>query len=352
MEGMFAFFLESTFLGLFVFGEKWLGQKGHYVTALLMFLGSWLSGYFIVVTNAWMQNPVAYVQGADGSVHLNSFWGLLTNPWALWQYVHTMAGAVVTAAFVMASVGSYYLLSGKDAEYGGIFVRTGLIAGILATLLVIFPSGDGQGKNIARYQPVTLAAMEGLYRTQEGAPLVMIGQPDMQKLTLDNPLHVPKLLSFLTYYRWNAEVKGLDAFPRDVWPDNIPLLYYSYHIMVGLGTIFLAVLLVGVVLLRTRRLQKARPYLWILMLSFPFPYIANTAGWMTTELGRQPWLVYNLLRTPYGMSSTVSAGNGLFTLLGFLGLYFVLGVLFLFLVIKIISDGPSAHPRPETGAHG
>lgn len=339
MEGIFAFFLESSFLGLFLYGEKKLGKIGHFISAVFIFLGSWLSAYLIVATNAWMQHPVAYEVAADGSVHLTSFWGLLLNPWAGWQYAHTMCGSVVTASFVMAAVGAYYLLANREAEYGKIFVKLGVVVGLIASVLVLFPTGDAQGKNVALHQPVTLAAMEGLFETKEGAELILIGQPDMEKLKIDNPIHIPKLLSFLTYYHWSAEVKGLDSFPRDQWPTNIPLLYYSYHIMVGLGTIFIAIMIVTVLLLWRKKLFTARWALWILMLSFPFPYIANTAGWFTAELGRQPWLVYGLLRTTEGTSHMVSAGNSLFTLLGFLGMYFVLGVLFLLLVIKRINVG-------------
>jgi cytochrome d ubiquinol oxidase subunit I len=163
----------------------------------------------------------------------------------------------------------------------------------------------------------------------------------MEKLRIDNPLSVPKLLSFMTHLRWTAEVKGLQAFPRDQWPTNIPLLYYSYHIMVGLGTIFITIMLLSAFLLWRKRLCQSRWMLWILMLAFPFPYIANTAGWMTAELGRQPWLVHGLLKTADGASPTVSAGNALFTLLGFVGMYFVIGVLFLLLVIKKLNQGPS-----------
>jgi cytochrome d ubiquinol oxidase subunit I len=184
--------------------------------------------------------------------------------------------------------------------------------------------------------------MEGLFTTKEGAPLVLIGQPDMEKLKLDNPIHVPNMLSFLTYYRWEAQVRGLDSFPRSQWPDNIPLLYYNYHIMVGLGTLFAAILLTAGILLWKKVLFSSHTFLWILMLSFPFPIIANTAGWMTAELGRQPWLVYGLLRTADGSSTMVSAGNTLFTLIGFLGMYFLIGVLYLFLVVKKINEGPTA----------
>jgi cytochrome d ubiquinol oxidase subunit I len=341
MEGMFAFFLESGFLGLFLFGEKRLGPKLHFFAAFMVFAGSWLSGYFIIATNAWMQHPVAYAAGPDGNVSLTSFRGLLLNPWILWQYLHNMIGSVVTAAFVVGAVGAYYLLAHRDEEYGRVFVRVGVIAGVVSSVLMAFPTGDGQGKNIALHQPATLAAMEGLFETEEGAPLVLIGQPDMEKKKLDNPLYIPNMLSFLTYNRWGAEVKGLDAFPENEHPTNIPLLYYSYHIMVGLGTMFIGLMLAATWLLWRRRLYAARGFLWMLMLAFPFPYIANTAGWTTAELGRQPWLVYGLMRTADGTSATVSAGNTLFTLLGFLGMYFVIGVVFILLVIKTINHGPT-----------
>ncbi len=341
MEGVFAFFLESSFLGLFLFGEKKLGRTGHFVAAFLVFLGSWISGYFIIATNAWMQHPVAYAAASDGSLHINDYWGLLFNPWIGWQYTHNMIGAVITAAFVMASVGAFYLLAHRDEAYGKIFLRVGVIAGLISGILVAFPTGDGQVKNVAAYQPASFAGMEGLFETKEGAELIFIGQPDMEKLRMDNRLYFPKLLSFLTHNRWTAEVKGLQAFPRDQWPTNIPLLYYSYHVMVGLGTIFIIIMALLAFLLWRGTLFSSRRVLWILMLAFPFPYIANTAGWMTAELGRQPWLVHGLMRTAEGASPTVSAGNGLFTLLGFLGTYFVVGVLFLLLVIKKINQGPA-----------
>ncbi len=342
MEGMFAFFLESAFLGLFLYGEKKLSPRAHWWSAVAVFLGSWLSGYFIIVTDAWMQNPVGYERAPNGSVQLASFWELLLNPWARWQYAHNMSGAVITGAFVMASVGAFYLLSNTYREHGQIFVRTGVWAGCIFSILQLFPTGDGQGRMVTRYQPVTLAAMEALFTTQPGAPLVIIGQPDVDARKIDNPLLVPKALSFLTYRRWEANVEGLDSFPERLWPQNIPLLYYSYHIMVGLGTIFIAIMVVSAFLLWRGKLFAARWMLWILLLSLPFPYIANTAGWMTAELGRQPWLVYGLMLTADGYSKTVSAGNGMFTLLGFMGMYLVLGILFLFLVRREIEHGPAA----------
>jgi cytochrome bd ubiquinol oxidase subunit I len=340
MEGVFAFFLESAFLGLFLYGEKRLSKFAHWGSAVAVFLGSWLSGYFIIATDAWMQHPVAYEKLANGSFALTSFWGLVLNPWAFWQYAHNMSGAVVTGAFVMMAVGAFYLLSYRHIEQGKIFLRTGAVAGIISCLFVVGPTGDGQGRNLVKYQPVTLAAMEALFETQPGAPLVILGQPDVPNRKIDNPLVVPKALSFLSYRSWDAEIKGLNAFPESEWPQNIPLLYYSYHIMVGLGTIFMAIAAVAGLMLWRKRLFEARWMLWILMFSFPFPYIANTAGWMTAEVGRQPYLVYGLMRTSEGYSKMVSAGNGLFTLLGFMGIYTVLSVLFLFLVRREIEHGP------------
>jgi cytochrome d ubiquinol oxidase subunit I len=347
MEGVFSFFLESTFLGLMLFGEKRLGQLGHWFSVFLVWLGSWISGYLIIATDAWMQHPLAYSQGPDGNFALASFLGLLLNPWALWQYAHNMMGAVQTGSFVMAALGAFYLLSRKFEADARIFLRTGVIVGVIAALLQLFPTGDAQGVLVSRYQPVTLAAMEALFVSQEGAPLAILGQPDVENRRLDNPLIIPKALSFLTYRAWTAEVRGLDSFPESDWPDFIPLVYYSYHVMVGLGTIFIAIMLLAAFLLARGSLYSSPWMLWILMLAFPFPYIANTAGWITAEAGRQPWVIYGLMRTPAGISPQVSSGNVWFTLIGFFGMYLVLGILFLFLVYREIDHGPVPATEPH-----
>ncbi len=342
MEGVFSFFLESSFLGLFLFGEKRLGRIGHWVSALMIFIGSWLSGYFIVATDAWMQHPVAYSLASNGMYTLQSFWGLLLNPWTLWQYPHTMVGAVQTGCFLVAAIGAFYVLSRRDEEYGRMFVSLGVIVGVIASILQLYPTGDGQGLMIARHQPVTLAAMEGLFHGQRGAPLAILGQPDVANQRLDNPLVIPRGLSFLTYRAWTAEVKGLDQFPRDQWPDQVELVYFSYHLMVGLGTIFIAIFVIAAFLLWRGALFRSRHVLWVIMLALPFPFIANTAGWITAEVGRQPWLIYGLMRTSVGESPLVSAGNAWFTLIGFMGLYTVLGILYLFLLYREIERGPEA----------
>jgi len=340
MEGVFSFFLESTFLGALLFGERQLGPRLHWLAAFLVFLGSWISGFFIIATNAWMQHPVGYSRNSDGVFSLTGLAALLTNRWLVWQYLHNMSAAVVTGSTAMAALGAFYLLVHQFEEFGRIFVRLGVIAGLVASALMIFPTGDQQGRNVANYQPVTLAAMEGLFGSERGAPLVLIGQPNVEARTLDNPIIVPDMLSFLTHRRWKAKVQGLADFPEDQWPDNIPLLYYAYHIMVGLGTIFVVTYALAGWMLYRRRLYQTPLMLWALMLLAPFPYIATTAGWMTAELGRQPWLVYGLMRTAAGGSPLVSVGNGLFTLLGFMGLDAVLSVLFLFLVYLEVQRGP------------
>lgn len=343
MEGVFAFFLESSFLALFIFGEKLMGQKLHFLTGFLVFLGSWLSGWFILATNAWMQHPVGYEILENGKFVLHNFSAIFNNPWLLPAYLHNQLASLVTSSFVVASIGAFYLLRNKNLEYGKLFLKTGIIFGLIATLLVAFPTGDWNAKNVVKYQPASFAAMEGIFKTEQGgAEIVLIGQPNMVAKKLDNKIAVPDVLSFLTYKDWNKQIKGMDQFKKEDLPDNIPALYYAYHIMVGLGTIFIAIMFLAVFFLWRKKLFTLKPLLWIIMLLVPFPYIANLTGWYVAELGRQPYLVYGLLRTSVGMSPTVSSGNTLFTLLGFVGLYMVLGLLFLVLVGKTIHQGPTS----------
>ena len=342
MEGVFSFFLESAFLGLFLYGEKRISKLMHWFSAVMVFVGSWISGFFIIVTDAGMQHPVAYDRLPNGQFEVLSFWQLLLNPWGLLQYAHNMTGTVVTGSFVMGAVGAFYLLEGQREQYGCIFLKVGVIAGVISSILIIFPTGDLHGKYVAHNQPAAIAAMEGLFKTEDGAGLVLMGQPNEETGRIDNPIVVNDMLSFLIYGTTKAEVKGLDQIPHDQWPTALPLLYYAYHIMAGLGTWFALLMIVSALLLWRRRLYTARWALWALLLSFPLPYIANTAGWMTAELGRQPWLIYGLMRTSEGYSNTVSASNGLFTLLGFMGLYLLLGILFTVLIYREISNGPEA----------
>ena len=344
MEGMFAFFLESTFLGLLVWGEQKISPRLHDLAAWALFLGSWLSGYFIVATNAFMQHPVGYTMATDGTYQLASFWAYLFNPWALVEYLHNMMGAAVTGSFFVTAVGAYWALKGLYVEHARMTLKVGVTVGLLASLLVAFPSGDQQGKMVAKHQPASLAAMEGRFGSGTYAELSFIGQPDVDDQKLDNPIKMPGLLSFIAYGSFSSNVKGLNDFPKDQWPTSIELLYYSFHIMVGLGTLFIGIMGLSMLLLWKGRLERTRPLLWVLMLAWPFPFIANTAGWMVAEMGRQPWLLYGLLRTSAGSSHLVHAGQTVFTSLGFAGLYIVLWFLSAFLIVREIAHGPVSTP--------
>jgi cytochrome d ubiquinol oxidase subunit I len=342
MEGLFSFFLESSFLALFIFGEKLMGQKLHFLTGFLVFLGSWASGYLILATNSWMQYPVGYEILENGKFVLKNFSALFSNPWLLPAFLHNQVASVVTSSFVVASIGAFYILRNKNLEYGKLFLKTGVIFGLVSSLLIAFPTGDLNAKNVAKYQPAAFAAMEGIFETEDaGAEIVLIGQPDMVQKKLDNKIAVPNILSFLTYQEWDKQIAGMDQFKKEELPSNIPALYYSYHIMVGLGTIFIAIMALAVFLLWKRKLYSFKPLLWSILFLVPFPYIANITGWYTAELGRQPYLVYGLLKTSEGISPNVSSGNTLFTLLGFVALYMLLGLLFLILVGKTIYQGPT-----------
>jgi cytochrome d ubiquinol oxidase subunit I len=343
MEGVFAFFLESTFLGLFLYGEKRLGPTLHMASAVALFLGSWLSGYFIIATNAFLQHPVGYEITADGVLHLADFWAFLFNPWALWQYAHNMSASVVTASFVVAGVGAYWALMNMEKEYAHRCLRCGVILGLISSVLVGFPTGDTQGKMVAKHQPVALAAMEGLFESGPDAELAIIGQPDVKARKLENPIVVPGMLSFLIYGSFGNTVTGLNDFPVEQWPTNVELLDYAYHIMVGLGTMFILLMLISAGLLWGGRLYSSRRVLWVLMLAIPFPYIATIAGWWSAEMGRQPWVVYGLLRTADAGSPSVHTGNVVFTTLGFAGMYLLLGMLFLYLILREVSHGPQAN---------
>jgi cytochrome d ubiquinol oxidase subunit I len=253
-----------------------------------------------------------------------------------------MCAAVITGTFVVAAVAAYWLLGREHEPHARLSLKIAVVVGLGACLLQLFPTGDRQGKLVAEHQRPALAAMEGKFESSSHAELAVIGQPNVAQGRLENPVVVPSALSFLAYGSFGAIVSGLDDIPRERWPDNVELLYYAYHVMVGLGTLLILIMLTSVALLWRQRLYSARPMLWILLLAFPFPYVATTAGWMTAELGRQPWIVYGLERTADATSLNVGTGDVVFTAIGFMGLYLFLGMLFVLVVARLIARGPSA----------
>ena len=348
MEGMFAFFLESAFIGALIWGEKRLGPRNHFLAAVGVATGSWLSGFFILVTNAFMQHPTGYTVASNGTLALLDLRAYLLNPWAFVQFAHNQCAALVTGSFAVAAMGAFYTLRGMHPEQSRLYLNAGTLVGLVASLLVAFPTGDAQAKMVGNHQPATLAAMEGRFVGGRLAEVTMIGQPNVSEQRLENPIPLPGALSFLAYGTFKSYVKGLNEFPKDTWPDNIELLYYSFHIMITLGVIFIGIMAWANWKRWRGRLGSSTALLWILMLAFPFPYIANSLGWMTAELGRQPWLVYGLFRTNQGYSHNVAAGDTIFTLIGFVALYFVVGLLFLYLTAREIHHGPDA-PAPLPG---
>jgi cytochrome d ubiquinol oxidase subunit I len=348
MEGVFAFFAESTFLGVFLFGERRVRPAMHWLASVMIALGAIVSAFFIVATDAWIQHPVGY-RIVGGRAELTSLWQLLTNPYLRWQFPHVISGSLIVSAMVMAGVGAWFVLAGRDEPIGRVSVRVGVMTGVIFSIVSLFPTGAKNGENVVQYQPIKMAAMEGLFETQEGAPIAIIGMPDTQTRTLIDPIYVPRALSYLAYGDFRARVTGLNDYPADQHPP-VELVYYAYHIMVGLGTIFIAILSISVFLLWRGTLLTNRPMLWVLMLAMPFPYIANEAGWTVAEVGRQPWLVYGLQRTADGISMNVSAGMTWFTLLGFMGLYLLIGLLYLLLFLRIVWAG--AGDGHAGGAYG
>jgi cytochrome d ubiquinol oxidase subunit I len=342
MEGMFAFFLESAFVGALVFGEKRLGPRNHFLAALGVATGSWLSAYFILVTNAFMQHPVGYAVTADGTLEIADMKAYLLNPWAMVQFAHNQAAALVTGSFVVTAMGAFYTLRKLHADQARMYLKYGTAVGFVAAVLVAYPTGDEQAKIVGRHQEVALAAMEGRFHSGPMAEISMIGQPNVRERRLDNPIAIPGILSYLVKGSFHSNIRGLEDFPVETWPDNIELLYYAFHLMVTLGMLFIVLMALANVQRLRGRLESSHWLLWLLMLAFPFPYIANTLGWMTAELGRQPWMIYGLFRTSEGYSKAVSAGSAVFTLIGFVGLYMVIGLLFLFLVGREIHHGPEA----------
>jgi cytochrome d ubiquinol oxidase subunit I len=353
MEGMFAFFLESAFIGALIFGEKRLGPRLHFLAAVGVAVGSWASGYFIITTNAFMQYPQgAVVENKMLSlVNLSAF---LLNPWAWIEFAHNQCAALVTGSFVVTALGAFYMLRGVHLAQASRYLKSGSLAGLFASLLVAFPTGDQQAKMVAAHQPVTLAAMEFRFHGGKMADIAMIGQPSVTERKLENAIVFPGGLSFLANGTFESNVAGLDDFDQKDWPDNIELLYYAFHLMVTMGMIFIFLMLLANVQRFRGKLEQSPWLLWLLLLAFPFPYIANSLGWATAELGRQPWLVYGMYRTSWGYSHVVNNGDVIFTLIGFCALYFALGVMFLFMIAREVSHGPGedeGHPMEKT-VHG
>jgi cytochrome d ubiquinol oxidase subunit I len=338
-EGIFAFFLESAFIGVLILGRNRVSKRFYWFSALMVAVGSTLSAFWIIVANSWQQTPVAYQivgQGALQRAELTDFWAAVWNPSTLPRYLHTVVASIFTGGMFVAGTSAWYLLKGRHPE----FARRSLMAGLVtAAIFGLLTPGVGHfhSVQVAETQPAKMAAFEALWKTEDGADMVLWGFPDAETQTLRLPIALPKFLSLMIYFDADATVTGLDQFPREEWPP-IAASFYPYHLMVLLGGWFVLLPWLGLVI--GRRRFNSRPFLWALFLSLPLPWLALELGWMAAEFGRQPWVVYGLLKTADAASVVVPAGQILATIILFTLVYLLLVALLIYLLKREFDHGP------------
>jgi cytochrome d ubiquinol oxidase subunit I len=337
-EGIFAFFLESSFLGILLFGRERVPKKAYWLAAFLVFFASHLSGLWILIANSWQQTPAGYTL-VEGRARLTDFWAAVLNPSIGPRFFHTVAAGWITGAFFVAGISAWYLRQGRHLAFARLSLGLALTIGAVTSLAQV-GLGHLHSVQVALTQPAKMAAFEGLFTTQRGAPLALFGIPDVARQTVHLYVGIPRLLSFLVHFDPNAEMVGLDAFPRADWPP-VAVPFYAYHLMVLLGGYFILAMLLGVYLWRTGRLEGTRWFAKALLFSIPLPQVANQAGWVAAEVGRQPWAVYNLLRTADAVSVTVPAEQVLFTLIMFVLIYALLFAAYLSFLVREVRHGPA-----------
>lgn len=346
-EGVFAFFLESGFLAILLFGWDRVGPKLHFFATLMVCLGAHFSAIWIVVANSWMQTPAGFEvvgEGLSAKAHIISFWGMVFNPSSVDRLIHVVIGAWLAGAFLVSSIAAYYLLKNRHLDFAKSSLKISLTVGLVCLILQFF-SGDSSGRIVARYQPAKLAALEGIYQTQKGVGLALFGIPNPEKGTLDYSIKIPHLLSFLVHRDFNGEITGLDQFPKKDWPSST--VFHTYHLMILMWGIMLVISLISAYQWRKQTLFTSRATLWALVFAVLCPQIANQAGWISAEMGRYPWIVYNLLRISEGLSKSVTANQILGSIIMFTILYFFLFLLFLYLLNEKIQAGPKEIDRSD-----
>ncbi|HEX6087183.1 MAG TPA: cytochrome ubiquinol oxidase subunit I [Thermoanaerobaculia bacterium] len=345
-EGVLAFFLESGFLGLLLFGRKRISSFVRWLAAVMVWLGATLSAFWIIVANSWMQTPAGF-RVANGRAELTDFMAAVFNPSTLPRYTHTVASAWVCGSFLMAAIAAWYFLRGRRTDVARASLKLGLVVALLSTVLV-FATGDRHAKQVARTQPAKFAAMEGLYSTERGAPLILFALPPSQQGRRDAPeLMITNLTSFLAFGNFQAPVQGLNEFPRDEWP-SVPVTFLSFHNMVIIGNLMLLIALVALVQLWRGRLERSRGVLRAIFWGgLALPTLAIQLGWLAAEMGRQPWIVYGLMRTREGVSKVVLAPEIVTSIALFGVIYLLLGAVWIHLLRREVVHGPEGEPLPE-----
>lgn len=340
-EGVFAFFLESGFLAILIFGWNRVGKKVHYFATLMVCLGAHFSAIWIVVANSWMQTPVGYHivgEGLNARAEITEFWTMVFNPSSVVRLGHVILGCWMAGAFLVISISAYYLLKNKFLTFSRNSIQIGLWVALITGVLQVF-SGDSSGKVVAKHQPSKLAALEGIYKTEKGAPLTIFGLVNSKEEKLDYAIQIPKLLSYLSFDDLNAEIKGLDQIKKEDWP-NVIALFNAYRLMLGMWLLMFSLSIIGIVYWYRQSLMNHPWVLRAMVISAIFPQIANQAGWYCAESGRYPWIVYGLLRISDGLSKSVTANQVLSSIIMFGAVYLLLFFLFVYLLNEKIKHGP------------
>jgi cytochrome d ubiquinol oxidase subunit I len=352
IEGLVAFFLESVFIGLWIFGAGRLSPRVHLATIWAVALGSILSAYFILAANSWMQHPVGYrLNTVSGRAEMTSLWAIMTQANLLESFAHVMSAAIVTAGALALAVSAYHLLKKNEVE---LFAHTAQIS--LVVLLIggisVTTWGHFQGQLVSREQPMKMAAAEALFKTEKPASLSLFALQPFEKYPSKNTFNVtvPHALSFLTDWHWNSKVYGVNYWQRDYQKEYgagnykpiVAVNYWSFRLMIGIGFLFIGWAAFGLWLVRRRRLEQSRLFLRLSIPLLALPFLANTFGWLLREMGRQPWVVEGLLKTSDAFSRAVSVQAVAFTLAGFVLVYTLLAAIEAWLVVYVVKGGPAA----------
>jgi len=340
-EGIFAFFLESGFLALLLFGWDRIGKKLHFFSTVMVCLGAHFSAIWIVVANSWMQTPAGYHvvgEGIKARAEIVDFWAMVFNPSSVVRLSHTVVGAWLAGAFLVISVSAYYLLKKREIAFAKNSLKISLIVGSIAIILQAF-LGHLSGQIVAKHQPAKLAAFEGIYKTEKMVPLSVFGLVNAKEKKIEYNLAIPGFLSFLAFNDFTAEVKGLDQFPEKDWP-NVSIVFQVYHLMLLTWGWMFVTLLIAFYEWRKGNLVHSKYCLKLLIISVLAPQIGNQAGWVAAEMGRYPWIVQDLLRISDGLSKAVTANHVLGSMILFGVVYFFLFVLFIYLLNEKIKHGP------------
>ncbi len=339
-EGIFAFFLEAGFIGIMLFGWERVSARVHYLSTILVAFGAHFSSVWIVITNSWMQTPAGYKivgEGRDAKAVVTDFWQMIFNPSSVDRLIHVVLGCWLAGVFLVLSISAYYLLKNKHVAFSKCCMKLGLFVGAIVLFLQML-SADSTARGVAVNQPIKLAAIEGLYETTPHTPLTLFGFVDAKTETVTG-VNIPSMLSFLVHRDLETPVSGLNDFPKDEWP-NVPVVFQVYHLMLAMWGAMVICVVLGLWFLKRKKLEKAKWTLRALVASVFFPQLANQAGWFTAEMGRQPWLVYKLLRTQDGTSVSVQASQVSFSIGMFIVIYILLFALFIYLLDQKIKHGP------------